>query len=80
MGIKEWFDAHEDWRLVFKYAVYFGVGFGLAYGSAAVAKGLVPESYIPYIVLVLALVGEKYKFLDPSKPWPVVGAGRKRRR
>ena len=77
MGIKEWMDQHADVRSAFKYAVVYGVGFLLTYVAAVATNGMIDQQYVPFVVIAVGVLTEKSKLLDPTVPWPIVGAGKK---
>ena len=74
MNIKQFFDENTDLRLVFKYGVVLVGGIVLTVAGNYVASGMMKPEYAAYASLVLALLAEKFKVLDPAKPWPIVGA------
>jgi hypothetical protein len=77
MGIKEYFDGHTDQRLLCKYAFLCAGGIVLAYATADIAQ--VPPEYYAFATMALAYLNEKFKLLNPLEPWPIVGAGKKKR-
>ena len=80
MNIKEYFDAHTDQRMLFKYAVIFAASLAVVYLTYKLNTGNVPVEFITLVPIAIAFLNEKIKPLDPNKPWIIVGAQAKKRK
>jgi hypothetical protein len=77
MGIREWFETdtlHRDLRSLVKHGIILGISWGVTYAAALVSNGLVSQEHIPFVMVVLSVINDKLKLIDPDKPWPIVGA------
>lgn len=80
MGIREYFDAHTDQRMLLKYAIIFGASLAVVYLTFALQNNLVSMEYVALVPVAIAWLNEKVKPLDPNKPWAIIGAAPKKKR
>lgn len=74
-GIRQYFDAHPNQRIVFKQCVIAGIG--VALWAATYFAFKVPPEYAVVWTTIVQMVNDKYKVLSPFEPWILIGASKK---
>lgn len=72
--IKEYFDKHQDQRLLVKYTILAIGGIFFTYAAAYASSGNVPPEFAAILSMGVAYLNDKFKLLSPLEPWAIIGA------
>ena len=72
--LEAYFLQHPKQLVAFKYGVVYGLGFLVTYAGALVTNGLISQNWVPIAAIVIGVIEDHLKLLDPKKKWPGVGA------